>query len=117
MKITVYEKAGCMPCTMTRRALERAGADYEAVRLDEDEAARAHVTDTLGHHQAPVVTVEERGALTHWSGYRPERGYICKTCGDVAPTGVGYVSREPAAVQRSATTHCACGASRAPQEA
>jgi len=37
-------------------------------------------------------------------------GYVCKRCGDVAPYGVGYVSDEPAAVQRSRTTErCACG--------
>lgn len=42
-------------------------------------------------------------------------GYICKKCGDVAPEGVGYISREPAAVQRSATTvSCACGYSQRP---
>lgn len=45
-----------------------------------------------------------------------QHGYICKTCGGVAPMGVGFVSDEPAAVRYSPTIErCACGASVAPR--
>ena len=43
----------------------------------------------------------------------PTHGFICKRCGDVAPEGVGYATKEPAAIERSRTTRaCACGHSR-----
>ena len=45
-----------------------------------------------------------------------EYGYICKACGDVAPTGIGYTSTDQAAIERSHLTEvCACGYSVKPE--
>ncbi|MDD9205737.1 glutaredoxin family protein [Georgenia sp. 10Sc9-8] len=70
--VTVYTTPGCMQCRMTYRALERAGIDYDVVDLAENTAARAYVTEELGHTQAPVVVVNE-DPQHHWSGFRPEK--------------------------------------------
>lgn len=66
--ITVYTKPACVQCTATKRALDKAGLDYELVDISEDEEARDRVM-ALGHLQAPVVSAGEE----HWSGFRPER--------------------------------------------
>ncbi|AGP30286.1 glutaredoxin-like protein NrdH [Corynebacterium terpenotabidum] len=66
--ITVYTKPACVQCTATKRALDKAGLDYELVDISIDDEARDYVM-ALGHLQAPVVVA----AGEHWSGFRPER--------------------------------------------
>jgi glutaredoxin-like protein NrdH len=66
--LTVYTLPNCMQCTMTKRALERAGVAYVAVDLATDESAVVTVQQ-LGYSSAPVVTV---GAAS-WSGFRPDK--------------------------------------------
>lgn len=66
--VTVYSKPVCVQCTATYRALDKAGIDYTVVDLSTDEAAMEHVR-SLGHMQAPVVTVGEES----WAGFRPDR--------------------------------------------
>ncbi|MDO4911351.1 MAG: glutaredoxin-like protein NrdH [Corynebacterium sp.] len=68
MSITVYSKPACVQCTATKKALDRAGLDYEVVDISMDDEARDYVL-ALGYLQAPVVVVDEE----HWSGFRPER--------------------------------------------
>lgn len=68
MTVTVYTKPGCVQCTATFRALDKAGVAFEAVDLSEDPAALDFVM-ALGYLQAPVVIVGD----DHWGGYRPER--------------------------------------------
>ena len=68
MSITVYTKPACVQCTATKKALDRAGIDYELVDISLDNDARDYVM-ALGHLQAPVVVVDEE----HWSGFRPDR--------------------------------------------
>ena len=68
MSITVYSKPACQQCTMTTRALDRAGLDYTVVDISEDADARDYVM-ALGYLAAPVV---ETGG-DHWSGFRPDR--------------------------------------------
>lgn len=57
-----------MQCNATKKALDRAGLDYNLVDISIDEEARDYVM-ALGYLQAPVV--EANGE--HWSGFRPER--------------------------------------------
>lgn len=70
--VTVYSTPDCAQCRMTYVALEQAGVPYTVVDLDQDAAARAHVTGVLGHTAAPVVVVDGDPAR-HWSGFRRER--------------------------------------------
>ena len=67
MAVTVYTKPACVQCTATKKALDRAGVDYETVDISMDADARDYVM-ALGHLQAPVVAQDE-----HWSGFRPDR--------------------------------------------
>ena len=57
-----------MQCNATKKALDRAGLDYEVVDISLDPAAREYVL-SLGYMQAPVVEADG----DHWSGFRPER--------------------------------------------
>ena len=57
-----------MQCNATKKALDRAGLDYEVVDISLDPAAREYVL-SLGYMQAPVVEVDG----DHRSGFRPER--------------------------------------------
>lgn len=66
--ITVYTKPACVQCTATKKAMDKAGLDYELVDISLDDEARDYVM-TLGHLQAPVVVAGEE----HWSGFRPDR--------------------------------------------
>jgi len=72
--VRVYSTGpACMRCQMTQRALDKAGVAYQAIDLRTDQAARAYVTDELGHHEAPVVVVATGRGVVHWSGLRPDR--------------------------------------------
>ncbi|MBI9001384.1 glutaredoxin-like protein NrdH [Corynebacterium sp. CCM 9185] len=68
MAITVYSKPACVQCTATKKALDRAGLEYELVDISLDDDARDYVM-ALGYLHAPVVEVDGE----HWSGFRPER--------------------------------------------
>ena len=68
MAVTVYTKPACVQCNATKKALDKAGLDYELVDISLDDEARDYVM-ALGHLQAPVVVAGE----DHWSGFRPDR--------------------------------------------
>ena len=68
MSITLYTKPACVQCNATKKALDRAGLDYETVDITLEDDARDYVM-ALGYVQAPVV--EAYGE--HWSGFRPDR--------------------------------------------
>ena len=68
MAITVYSKPNCVQCNATKKALDRAGLDYDTVDISANDEARDYVM-ALGYVQAPVV--EANGE--HWSGFRPDR--------------------------------------------
>ncbi|WP_293822360.1 glutaredoxin-like protein NrdH [uncultured Corynebacterium sp.] len=68
MSITVYTKPACVQCNATKKALDRAGLEYDLVDISADAEARDYVM-ALGYVQAPVV--EANGE--HWSGFRPDR--------------------------------------------
>ena len=62
MAVTVYIKPACVQCTATKKALDRAGVDYETVDITMDSDARDYVM-ALGYLQAPVVVAQDE----HWS--------------------------------------------------
>lgn len=66
--VTVYTKPACMQCNATKKALNKAGVDYELVDISVDDDARDYVIE-LGHQQAPVVVTD----TASWSGFRPDR--------------------------------------------
>ena len=66
--VTVYTKPACVQCTATKKALDKAGINYETVDISTDDAARDYVMN-LGHLQAPVVVAGE----DNWSGFRPDQ--------------------------------------------
>lgn len=66
--ITVYTKPGCVQCTATKKALDKAGLDYDLIDISLDDEARDYVM-ALGCLQAPVVVNDGE----HWSGFRPDR--------------------------------------------
>ena len=68
MSITVYTKPACVQCNATKKALDRAGLEYDLGDISADDEARDYVM-ALGYVQAPVV--EANGE--HWSGFRPDR--------------------------------------------
>ncbi len=66
--VTVYTLPSCVQCDSTKRYLARNLIEYREIDLSKDEAAMEHVR-TLGHTQAPVVTVGDE----HWSGFRMDQ--------------------------------------------
>jgi len=67
-KVTVYSKPACVQCEATKKALDRAGIEYDVVDLSEDPVALETVKE-LGYLQAPVVVTDDE----HWSGFRPDK--------------------------------------------
>lgn len=67
--VWVYSKPACMQCTMTYRALDKAGVPYTVVDVTENAAALEYVSDELGYSAAPIVVVDEHN---HWAGFRPD---------------------------------------------
>ena len=73
LSITVYTTGPqCMQCTMTKKALDKAGIPYVEVNIRDNDAARDYVTEELGYSQAPVCVVEDETGEDHWSGFRPD---------------------------------------------
>jgi glutaredoxin-like protein NrdH len=68
MNITVYTKPGCVQCSATFKALDKAKLRYEIVDVTTDENALAYV-HALGYLQAPVIVA----GAQHWGGFRPDR--------------------------------------------
>jgi glutaredoxin-like protein NrdH len=67
-QVTVFTLPNCMQCTMTKRALEKAGVPFDVVDLATDDRAMGVVKE-LGFQSAPVVIDGD----THWSGFRPDK--------------------------------------------
>ena len=68
--VTVYSKPACVQCTMTYRALDKAGVTYTVVDVTLNAAALEYVSEDLGYSAAPIVVVDEHN---HWAGFRPDR--------------------------------------------
>ena len=65
--VTIYTKPRCVQCDATKRALERAGVEYQVIDVNNDSAALTTLL-TLGYQQVPVVVAGD----ARWSGFRPE---------------------------------------------
>ena len=67
--VTVYSKPACIQCTMTYRALDKAGVTYTIVDVTENAAALEYASEDLGYSATPIVVVDEHD---HWAGFRPD---------------------------------------------
>lgn len=68
-RVTVYSKAGCIPCRGTIRSLEKFGIAHEVLKVDEDPAA-LDALKAEGYLATPVVVVEHAdGSRDVWSGH------------------------------------------------
>lgn len=70
--IDVYSRPNCMPCKMTKRALDQAGAAYAEHDVSVDADAAQRVRD-LGYSAVPVVTVTLPDGVDHWHGYHKDK--------------------------------------------
>jgi len=69
--VTVYTKSECWGCGKTKELLTNAGVPFTEVDMEQDQAAYAYVTETLGYKQAPTVVVSSTEGEHHWSGLQP----------------------------------------------
>ncbi|MDN6373682.1 MAG: glutaredoxin family protein, partial [Brevibacterium aurantiacum] len=73
-EVTVYTTDGCPGCFATKRALDKAGVEYEEVNLQEHPELVDQFKRQLGRDgqkvTAPFVTTKD-GDL--WAGYNPEK--------------------------------------------
>lgn len=68
MAITVYSKPSCVQCTMTKKALDKRGIEYEVKDITLDSEAYDKVV-SMGFKSAPVVITSEDA----WAGFQPDR--------------------------------------------
>lgn len=73
MFLNFYSKPACVGCTATQRKLDKHSVPHEKFDILED--ANYELVSSLGHAQAPVLTVvSETGEIVdHWSGYSPDK--------------------------------------------
>lgn len=71
MEITVYTKRNCQACEATKKAMDRAGLDYEVIDVS-DNAARQQTLRECGFRQMPVVEVTDDEDYQSWEGFRPD---------------------------------------------
>ncbi|WP_423216620.1 glutaredoxin-like protein NrdH [Streptococcus equinus] len=67
-KITLFSKNNCMQCKMTKKLLDKEGADYQEINIDEQTDMIDYVKG-LGFTSVPVVKVGE----ISFSGFQPSK--------------------------------------------
>ena len=67
-KITIFSKNNCMQCKMTKKLLDKEGADYQEINIDERPEMIDYVND-LGFSAAPVI---KAGDII-FSGFQPAK--------------------------------------------
>ena len=67
-KITIFSKNNCMQCKMTKKLLDKEGADYQEINIDERPDMIDYVK-YLGFSAAPVV---KAGDII-FSGFQPAK--------------------------------------------
>ena len=67
-KITIFSKNNCMQCRMTKKLLDKEGADYQEINIDERPEMIDYVKD-LGFSAAPVI---KAGDII-FSGFQPAK--------------------------------------------
>lgn len=71
MEITVYTKQNCQACTATKKAMDRAGLDYEVIDVS-DNLTRQQALRECGFRQMPVVEIVDGEDYRSWDGFRPD---------------------------------------------
>ena len=66
--VTLYTKPSCVQCNATKRALAKAGLQWEEIDLTVDADALEMVKE-LGYQSVPVVITDS----DNWSGFRPDK--------------------------------------------
>lgn len=72
MKIVLYTKPGCGPCSATKHALDSRGIPFDAINVMADDAALEAIKG-LGYLTVPVVLVQDDAGGTHWGGFQLDR--------------------------------------------
>lgn len=67
--ITVYTSPACIQCTMTKKALDRAGIAYREIDVQADTTA-ADQLRAAGHQALPVIDAGNAGT---WTGFQPDK--------------------------------------------
>lgn len=67
-KITIFSKNNCMQCKMTKKLLDKEGADYQEINIDERPEMIDYVKD-LGFSAVPVI---KAGDII-FSGFQPAK--------------------------------------------
>ncbi len=67
-KITIFSKNNCMQCKMTKKLLDKEGADYQEINIDDRPEMIDYVKD-LGFSAAPVI---KAGDII-FSGFQPAK--------------------------------------------
>ena len=67
MSIMVYSKHNCPQCSATKRQLERIGAEFREINIEEHPEVIPQL-QAAGFRQVPVVITVDR----YWAGYRPD---------------------------------------------
>ena len=67
-KITLFSKNNCMKCKMTKKLLDKEGADYQEINIDEQPDMVDYVK-SLGFTSAPVI---KAGDIS-FSGFQPSK--------------------------------------------
>ena len=66
--LTIYSTRSCTACKMTKNVLDRAGAPFQLIDLDEH-PEKAEELRAAGHQALPVVDM----AGEQWSGFQLDR--------------------------------------------
>ena len=69
MNVTVYPKPRCVQCDATKRALNKAGVEFEEINL-QDHPELVEMFKQQGLAQAPIVETKEGD---RWAGYNPAK--------------------------------------------
>lgn len=71
MEITVYTKQNCPACTATKKAMDRAGLDYEVIDVT-NSPTRQQAIRERGFRSMPFVEVVDGEEYRAWEGFRPD---------------------------------------------
>lgn len=71
MEITVFTKPNCPACEATKKAMDRAGLDYDVSDVGNNPTLQQALRES-GFRTMPVVAVEDGENHRYWEGFRPD---------------------------------------------
>lgn len=71
MEITIYTKRNCPACEATKKAMDRAGLDYEVIDVT-NSPTRQQALRECGFRAMPVVEIANGEEYRSWEGFRPD---------------------------------------------